>query len=929
MIIFPLLCEGAVPTGYYYQLRGKKKSELKSALSGVSTPIFVLDYGSGEGFTWQGFYKTDRNADNTVKDMYSNTVRSFSGYKSIDGMAIEHSFPKSWWGGYENTAYKDLFNLYPADSYTNGIKNNLPLGETKGTLILDNGKTKIGKNGFGTTYTDNCFEPADEFKGDFARSYMYMASIYENLVSLWNSPMLVNKAYPAWQPWAIDLLLKWSRQDPVSDKERARNDSIYTIQSNRNPFIDHPELAEYIWGNDTTSAFDYPVETGSFIISPRRMTKLDFGILYVNTSKSITINLQGVNITSPVMLLFAKQATPFSVSSNMISQTDVQNGYSVQINYSPVNTGETKDTLLIQGGGLTEITRVPLVGTSTSDFIVEDATDLTPVGATLNWIEDPFTTGYKLSLYQGDTKAGNLIISGYYEGASNDKAIEIYNGTGSAVNLSNYSLKKQTNGAGGYVVNYQMSGTLQNNQTYIVVNYASTNADLKAKANAYTDSVCAFNGNDAVALFRNGVPVDIVGKLNGGADYVWGLDKILKRNSDVTHPTMKFDTLEWKSYPYASLEKLGTQTMSFGTQSNYLFKDLVVGKTTNYILNNLNPNEKYTYSVTSLRSGTMVNSINTSQFKTEELEIPMALSASEVNTTNFNANWSESSYADEYGLDVMKLSGGLVTDVESFSQINSNGTPLPAGWSGTASGSYTTTASSGLNPPSIAFKSNGEYLITKQFPDTITALNFMYRFPSSGTGSYLKVEMQNKNGWTKIDSIVYVNTSKYYPGYNFSRNNGYSAVKLTYSKTTGNFALDDVSITHGKVDTLYVLKNNLVLGLQFRVDNLTAGNDYYYRVKAKRGNSYSAYSDMIKVSTLTTGVKNIEHHIYKIGSLPDAIMISNLNGDETIKLYSIAGNLIQTILASEGKATVPLRAHGMYILQIGNRGGCELFKVVK
>ena len=243
------VAQGAIPSGYYYYARGKKKAELKTILHQISAPITELDYGSGPGFTWQGFYKTDQNADGTVKDMYSDSVRSFSGYSSVKDMAIEHSFPKSWWGAYENMAYKDLFHLYPADAYTNGIKNNLPLGEVTGTPMLDNGKSKIGKNGFGTAYTDNSFEPADEYKGDFARSYLYISTIYENLAPLWNSPMLTNTVYPVWKPWAIDLLLKWSRQDPVSSKELDRNDSIYTIQGNRNPFIDFPDMAEYIWGN--------------------------------------------------------------------------------------------------------------------------------------------------------------------------------------------------------------------------------------------------------------------------------------------------------------------------------------------------------------------------------------------------------------------------------------------------------------------------------------------------------------------------------------------------------------------------------------------------------------------------------------------------------------------------------------------------------
>ena len=51
------------------------------------------------------------------------------------------------------------------------------------------------------------------------------------------------------KPWAIKLLLQWSRQDPVSEKERTRNEKVYAIQGNRNPFIDYPELVEYIWGD--------------------------------------------------------------------------------------------------------------------------------------------------------------------------------------------------------------------------------------------------------------------------------------------------------------------------------------------------------------------------------------------------------------------------------------------------------------------------------------------------------------------------------------------------------------------------------------------------------------------------------------------------------------------------------------------------------
>lgn len=132
-------------------------------------------------------------------------------------------------------------------------------------------------------------------------------------------------------------------------------------------------------------------------------------------------------------------------------------------------------------------------------------------------------------------KAGNLIILRYYEGTSFDKAIELYNGTGATVDLSKYSLKKQSNGAGEFETTLKLSGTLQNNQTYVIVNTNSTNTALTAKANILKNSITSFNGNDAVALFRNGVQIDVVGKLNGGAPYIWGLDKILKK-PDITHP---------------------------------------------------------------------------------------------------------------------------------------------------------------------------------------------------------------------------------------------------------------------------------------------------------------------------------------------------------------------------------------------------------
>ncbi|MCE1156345.1 MAG: endonuclease, partial [Bacteroidales bacterium] len=185
------LATAAVPAGYYYQARNKTKAELKSSLSALAAPVKVLKYGSGEGATWQGFFHTDQNSDGSVIDMYSNIIRYFDGYTSISGMHIEHSLPKSWWGGAENMAYRDLFHLYPSDGSTNSSKSNHPLGIVKpGDATFDNGVSRIGTSSFSPAYSGKAFEPADEFKGDFARSYLYIATVYEHYAPLWTSPMM-------------------------------------------------------------------------------------------------------------------------------------------------------------------------------------------------------------------------------------------------------------------------------------------------------------------------------------------------------------------------------------------------------------------------------------------------------------------------------------------------------------------------------------------------------------------------------------------------------------------------------------------------------------------------------------------------------------------------------------------------------------------
>ncbi len=242
-----------IPDGYYDSLKGKKGEELKTALHNIIKNADVLDYGPGTGATWWGFYTTD-NDNGYVIDRYSNNQVQF-GQQGVcpSGMNIEHSFPKSWWGGTKLQAYYDLFNLMPSDSKANSSKSNYGMGEVK-TASFDNGCIKIGTGTLGF----KVWQPSSEWEGDFARGYMYMATAYQNYT--WSANEALNSLtqgdYPTLKEWAYTLYIKWAKEDPVSETEVKRNNAVYKIQGNRNPYVDFPNLMEYVWGDSTEYAFD-------------------------------------------------------------------------------------------------------------------------------------------------------------------------------------------------------------------------------------------------------------------------------------------------------------------------------------------------------------------------------------------------------------------------------------------------------------------------------------------------------------------------------------------------------------------------------------------------------------------------------------------------------------------------------------------------
>ena len=193
--------------------------------------------------------------------MYSDHIRYFNPEKPTASVAefdIEHMLPKSWWGGDVNPAYCDLYHLVPGDYSANRSKSNHAPGIPSDTTFW-NGSFATGS---GAAYgLQKVFCPADEYKGDFARAYFYIATCYGDSLQWIESGepgmAMTNDSWQEFRPWLRDLLLQWHRSDPVSQKELDRAIQVNKIQGNRNPFIDYPELVEYIWGNKQGTAVDF------------------------------------------------------------------------------------------------------------------------------------------------------------------------------------------------------------------------------------------------------------------------------------------------------------------------------------------------------------------------------------------------------------------------------------------------------------------------------------------------------------------------------------------------------------------------------------------------------------------------------------------------------------------------------------------------
>ncbi len=329
------------PAGYYNDAEGKTGTALQESLHDIIDNHTVLSYSA----LWTAFYTTDDREDGKVWDMYSDNpdgadpydytfgtdqCGNYSGENSCYNR--EHSFPKSWFND-ASPMYTDLFHLYPTDGYVNGQRGNYPFGETDSPTWTSLNGSKLGPSSV-NAYSGTIFEPIDAYKGDFARTYFYMAVRYYGEDSGWpGSPMVKGSQL---LPWAKEMMVRWHEEDGVSQKEIDRNNEVYSFQGNRNPFIDHPEYVALMYGGGNFD--EIPPDLDSITVNSSTSVVLWFNEALDSMS---AVNALHFTISGDVSVLSATFPDQ-NKSAVQLEVSNIQNGsYSITITGLADTAGNT------------------------------------------------------------------------------------------------------------------------------------------------------------------------------------------------------------------------------------------------------------------------------------------------------------------------------------------------------------------------------------------------------------------------------------------------------------------------------------------------------------------------------------------------------------------------------------------------------------
>lgn len=290
----------------YYKTTTGTAYQLKTQLH----KIISKHKDQGYGGLWQTYKSSDIDMyyekDNTILDIYSENPKGKDPYtyklgsgqcgiygKEGDCYNREHIIPQS---SFNSAApmVSDAHFIPPTDGKVNGMRSSYPHGEVNIAKWTSENGSQLGSSKI-NGYNGLVFEPIDEFKGDIARMYFYFATRYEDKVSHFDYEMFNGTDDQVFKEGFLQMLLQWHKADPVSKSEITRNNAIYKRQNNRNPFIDHPEYAELIWGKTAPKAKQQPEKKAQItkaIILDEPKAKIK-----PNDKKQVAIKNQTVNQT--------------------------------------------------------------------------------------------------------------------------------------------------------------------------------------------------------------------------------------------------------------------------------------------------------------------------------------------------------------------------------------------------------------------------------------------------------------------------------------------------------------------------------------------------------------------------------------------------------------------------------------------------------
>ncbi|AZA54883.1 endonuclease [Chryseobacterium sp. G0201] len=534
IILFSSYIFAQAPAGYYDGTPGLTGYTLKSKLHDIiSTKNVNWHYGDLPNYYNQTdldkYYDHDATNTSILLDMYSEIPTGADAYEYTSANLIstsgaeglgynrEHAVPQSTFNS-DYPMYSDLHFVIPTDARINQLRNNYPYGVGNSTVHYTfTNSSKIANSAIPNyVYTNRVYEPVNEFKGDIARMLLYFAVRYESKLPSFNYSTNINPAIDrsaldgtaerAFDPAYISMLLQWNTQDPVSQREIDRNNAIFTIQNNRNPFIDNPTWANSIW-----------VQTPDTVVpqAPLNLNSTQSGVYYTNLT------------WSP------------STSADVIGYNIYQNG-------------------------------VFLTTTKSTSIVIDHLTPATSYSFTVRaydtgYLQSSDSNIATVSTLSTDANSKDLFIVKYIEGTDSNKALEIVNKTGHEVDLNNYSVRVQyyNNTSNSYYFgnSFELEGKIPNNQSFVILNpkstlscYTNNDARFLTAGDALT-----FAGTQYVELAYKSATVDAIGSKFVSNSYG---DISLYRKNTVTQPSSSFNIGEWDSYTANYCQNLGTLSAS-------------------------------------------------------------------------------------------------------------------------------------------------------------------------------------------------------------------------------------------------------------------------------------------------------------------------------------------------------------------------------